>query len=424
MPEQPPKHYDRLLTNTLREKLSFFPIVQVVGPRQSGKTTLMLNLAREEGYNYFSLEDPSVMEDLKADSQHFLENHPRTIIDEAQLYPEITGLLQNIVDNLKEPFGQYVLTGSFDLTLSPRSKNSLAGRICTLELLPLAQAEFHGTKPNLLEDLFKEGIEFSPTHKTKESEIYDMLLQGGYPKLALIEEPKKRLSWLRSYAKALHQQDITPFGRIRVAHDPFQVLQKLARFATQKINVNHVANELNFDTRTVKNLVALYEDLYIIKMIPSFHSKTSLSFGSSQLQFIDSGLFALLQGTDLAALKRNRVLLGKLLETFVFGELAKLCNSIDEGHEISHWRHNHEVDFVLRQHGGLVVGIEIKASRKLLHLIPKGLRELQEHCGKNMINGIVLYLGDEYINMGNGMHQVPMSYLWSEDVLELFKIKD
>ena len=153
-------------------------------------------------------------------------------------------------------------------------------------------------------------------------------------------------------------------------------------------------------------------------MLPRYHKQSFSKPSEAQLQFCDSGLFALLRNLNINVLKKDRTLLGPLLETFVFGELAKLCNSHYEHHRLFHWRKERkcEVDFVIENPDRSIVGVEVKASRTILAAKEcKGLKALKEYCGDRMKNGILLYLGDKQINMGNGMYQLPISSLWEGD---------
>ena len=204
------KKYTRLIEKALQERLELFPIVQVVGPRQSGKTTLVRTLESKDNYSYFDLQLDKNRNLLMDDPLAFLDANTRTIIDESQIFPELTSTLLSVVDGRDSKPGQYVLTGSFDITQSPRSGDSLAGRICTLELLPLAQAEINTTTPVFLDEVFKDKIMFKLQDVPHEAASIDMMLTGGYPTLLRYQNHRQRKIWLDRYITSL-QSSRYPF---------------------------------------------------------------------------------------------------------------------------------------------------------------------------------------------------------------------
>ena len=393
--------------------------MQVTGPRQSGKTTLVRILEQEEDYPYFDLQIDKNLKLIRDDPFAFLEAYPKAIIDEAQVYPQLTGTLLPVVDGRGGVSGQYILAASYNITLSPLSKDTLAGRIGTVELLPLTQAEILGTKPVFLEEIFREKIMFKPAIMPNVDEIIGKILTGGYPKLLQYESKRTQKLWLKEYAESLQGKDIRPYARFRKTHNVTTHLTKLTEFATQKINVANIARELEIDQSTVINRVNLYEELHLIRMVPRFHKKTLGKPSEAQLQFIDSGLFALLKGLNIDILKQDRTNLGCLLETYVYGELAKYCNISNNEFKIYHWRGKRdvEVDFVIERGDGFLVGIEVKASKRPLSPSDfNGLRKMKDYCKERMKNGIILYLGDRQLTMSDGFIQLPVSSLWSGKV--------
>ena len=409
-------YYQRLLKNTVQQRLQEYPVVQIIGPRQAGKTTLVKVIAEEANYQYVDMLWQEAREFIEDNTQFFLTNNNKVIFDEAQVYPQLTGSLLSVVDR-RGSNGQYVLTGSFSLTRSPRSTENLAGRMCTLELLPLSQVEIRGSSSSFLEEVFSEDIRFDSLYSFTEQQIIEMMLQGGYPKLMQYTDKRKRNAWLRDYIVSIQQLDIKSFRRTRVAHEPTETLRKLAGFSTQNLDIGRIANDMAIDRRTVMNLVSTYEDLRLIRMLPRFHKQVASKKSQAQMQFVDSGLFSVLLDWGADNVQKDRTRLGILLETFVHGELAKLCNASEIDYRLYHWRGKNEVDFVIvNPDGGSVVGIEVKASSNSLSSKDcKGLLELKRHCGTQMKNGILLYLGNEHISMGSGIHQIPISFLWSDN---------
>lgn len=143
----------RLLEPRLRRLLQGFPAVFLAGPRQSGKTTLALKLAKEEGLAYRTLDDPTELAAARGDPRAYVEALPLpAVLDEVQRAPELFLPLKLRLDR-EGRTGALLLTGSANVLLLPRVADALAGRMALARLWPLAQAELQGGKgafPELL----------------------------------------------------------------------------------------------------------------------------------------------------------------------------------------------------------------------------------------------------------------------------------
>lgn len=144
--------YERFVERRAKEALSDTPVVLIVGPRRAGKTTLVRKMG-DAGCDYITLDDQTVLAAVQSDPTGFVRELDRAIIDEIQRAPELLLAIKKSVDEDYRP-GRFLLTGSANVLTSPRVADSLAGRIETIEMLPLARAEIEGNTPTFLERLF------------------------------------------------------------------------------------------------------------------------------------------------------------------------------------------------------------------------------------------------------------------------------
>ena len=185
--------FERLLTSTLQEAVQMFYAVALLGPRQSGKTTLLQMLFPE--YRYLNLEDPETLAKVQGDPKGYLDKPDSCwILDEAQEYPEIFSYLLSIIDKNKKK-GQFILSGSKNFTLLEQISQSLAGRVAILELLPLSYSE-----------LCSNSVYTPPS-------IWHLIYQGGYP--GVYAESMRIDLWYKSYVMTYLQLDVRQLIQVK-----------------------------------------------------------------------------------------------------------------------------------------------------------------------------------------------------------------
>lgn len=134
-----------------------------------------------------------------------------------------------------------------------------------------------------------------------------------------------------------------------------------------------------------------------------------------KLHFVDSGLLAALRGYSTVRLKADRELFGPVLEGFVFSELLKAISWSDQRVSLYHYRDKDqlEVDFVLENDGGQIVGVEVKAAASITRRDFAGLDRLASAAGKHFVQGIVLYNGEQTLSFADNLRAAPLACLWS-----------
>jgi len=188
--------YARLLEHRVRDALADTPVVLIIGPRRAGKTTMVRTIG-EDGQSYLTLDDQTVLAAARADPAGFIRGLDRATIDEVQRAPELLLAVKKSVDEDYRP-GRFLLTGSANVLTLPRVADSLAGRMETIRLLPLAQAEILGQKPTFLESLYA-GVLPRPNHQAIGDELVGLVLAGGYPEAISRASERRRQDWIQSY---------------------------------------------------------------------------------------------------------------------------------------------------------------------------------------------------------------------------------
>jgi uncharacterized protein len=391
------------------EALSDTPVVLINGPRQSGKTTLVRHLASDQR-PYFTLDDVTTAEAARSDPQGFIGRLNGAVIDEVQRAPELLMAIKLAIDSDRRA-GRFVLTGSADVLALPRVADSLAGRMEVLSLLPLAQSELAGTPGHWIDALFEALANDTqpqpPNHKRgvqeRRSALEQRVLCGGYPAALQRSSEARRLAWMRSYLQAIVQRDVRDLAAVDKLHRLPQLLRSLAQVCGQLCNYTQLGGTLGLDGKTVNRYITLLENLFLIRrVLPWSRNGMTRLVKTPKLQFLDSGLLCSLLGLRTATVERDRKAFGQALECFVYGELLRLASWSEESYELFMYRDKDqlEVDIVIVDSSGRIIGIEVKASAAVRQNDCTGLQRLAVQSGDHYLGGVVLYDGSEALPLG------------------------
>ena len=389
-------------------------IVAIVGPRQSGKTTLARRIAEDDGRAFVTLDDDQSRRFARDDPVGFVRGLQPAVIDEIQRAPDLILAIKREVDENPSP-GRFLLTGSVDLFKGTISPDSLAGRVETIELLPFSQAEIAGAgPPRFLDHAFAgdfPGIGGTGTS----ADLLDRIVAGGFPPALIRTTPARRRAWLNAYARALTERDVADIAPIERRNELVRLIQHTAVSTGQLLNMSGLGSHLGVDGKTVDRWLVLLERMFLLRRIPAWHNNNLKRLvRTPKLHFLDSGLLASLRRTDAAAIARDRQTLGPLLESFVFGELAKAMALDHDQTTVSHYRDKDgiEVDFILERSPGDIVGVEVKAAATVLPRDFRGLRRLRDVLGDRFVCGIVLYDGERIQRVSSRLFAIPVRLLW------------
>jgi predicted AAA+ superfamily ATPase len=398
----------------VRDALADTRIVALVGPRQSGKTTLARKIAADRGLGFVTLDDEQSRQFAHDDPSGFIRDLDRAVIDEIQRAPGLILALKKAVDEDSRP-GRFLITGSVDLFKGTISPDSLAGRVEAVELLPFSQAEIERRAPS---DFLVRAFDadFPPLAETgRTPDLIQRVVSGGYPEALARARPARRHAWLTAYARALTTRDVAEIAAVAKEAELSRLIDHAAVASGQTVNLSALASPLGVDGKTVDRWLTLLEQMFVVRRVRAWHrNDLKRLIKTPKLHFLDSGLLAALRRLTEKDIEGDRSKLGALLEGFVFSELSKIVGYGDHQISISHLRDRDEieVDFVLEQ-AGRVVGIEVKAAASVKPKDFHGLKRLQSATGRNFACGILLHDGDRIQRTGDRLFAMPVSQLWA-----------
>ena len=405
--------YPRFVRERIEEALSDTRVVLISGPRQSGKTTLAMDVAGDKT-PFLTLDDANVLRSAADDPVGFVRGLDRAVIDEVQRVPNLLLAIKNLVDDDKTP-GRFLLTGSANLMTIPKVADSLAGRMEVIRLLPLSQAEIGGARSNFIDRAFA-GEKPSADHMIVGEELVQTVLSGGYPEALSRKRWSRKQDWYHEYLDALVQRDVRDVAQIEQLSVMPRLLTVLAEHSGQLVNYSGIGAALDLNHVTTQKYVGVFESLYLVQTLrPWFTNRLKRLTKSPKLHFLDAGLLAAMRDVSPDMVKKDRTVFGPILETFVFSELRKIATWSAQRCSFAHFRDKdkNEVDIVLENRRGEVVGIEVKSSATASTADFAGMRKLAEACGGKFRQGILLYDHDKVVPFGESMFAAPLSSLWS-----------
>ncbi|GMR06738.1 MAG: ATP-binding protein [Gammaproteobacteria bacterium] len=331
----------RKLATKVRELATYYPVVVITGPRQSGKTTLCRATFPDKAY--VSLEALDVRDFAHNDPRGFLAEHTEgVIIDEVQHAPELLNYMQSEVDDRSDP-GRFILTGSQHFGLSQTISQSLAGRCGILVLLP----------PDL-----QELRAFS----TAPDELFTTLWQGAYPRIYDQGIPPQQ--WLADYVSTYVQRDVRQVINISDLHHFSGFLKLCAGRTAQEINLTSLGNDTGISHNTTRAWLSVLETSYIIQQLPAWHTNVRKQvIKAPKLHFLDSGLVCYLLGIREPEQLRHHPQRGAIFESWVAAEACKALVHNGEQPDLYHYRETRglEIDLILDR-GEQLDAIEVKSS--------------------------------------------------------------
>ncbi len=410
--------HPRFIERRIREALTDTPVVAINGPRQAGKTTLARFIA-SDGRDYITLDDATILDAARTDPSGFVRRLDRAIIDEVQRAPDLMLALKRAVDDDRRP-GKFLITGSANILTMKTARESLAGRMEVCTLLPLAHAEhLDMAEPTFLADAFAGRLP-APMMLVTGPDLIDTILAGGFPSALARGTPRRRRDWARAYIAAIAERDVRDLSSIDKPGEIPRLITVAAHRTAQLVNVATISNALGLARKTVESYLGLLEQLFLIRRLQPWHrNELSRLIKTPKLHFIDTGLLAASRALTIEKLLVDRSALGPLLETFVFAELLRLASWSDAALRFSHYRDKDqlEVDIVIENEGGDIVGVEVKASATVTRNDFRGLRRLAEATGAAFKLGVVLYDSDQPVAFGDKFLAAPISTLWSSSRL-------
>ncbi len=409
-------NYARWQVKNIESALRTRRVLLLAGPRQCGKTTLARNLGIENSF-YRTLDDATILAAAVNDPNGFIRHADNLmIIDEIQRASLLlTAIKQDVDEN--QAMGRFLLTGSANIQSLPNATESLAGRVHKIRLRPLSMGEICGKSADFIDNAFAEN--FSDAQNTSADKNYylELALRGGYPEILRFNNHREVRKWHRDYLDSLMERDLKDIANIKRKDSMLKLLEVLAAWSSKFMDVSAIGSSLSLSRPTLETYINALETLFLIERVRPW-SKTDYDRVSRQdkLFMTDTGLIASILNWNLEKVQLNGELNGKLLESFVFTQLAAIIDARENNYQLYHYRdrEKREIDFIVEDEDGNILGIEVKAGSAINKKHFQHLEWFKNNLIKNhKFTGIILYTGDKSLSFGNNLWAVPMNNLWA-----------
>jgi uncharacterized protein len=358
--------------NTLAKE---FPVVVLLGPRQSGKTTLAKMLFPK--YRYVSLEDPDVRSFAKQDPRGFLKQYDEFVIfDEIQRIPELFSYIQTHVDKINKE-GMFVLTGSHNYLLVEAITQSLAGRVGISTLLPFSVDEILSYKSKVLLD--------------------KIIFTGSYPRI--YDKNIRPTSFYASYLSTYVERDIKLLQNIGNGDDFLKFLKILAGRSGQILNVLEISEQTGIKQSQIKEWISALKAGYIIFELKPYHKNYNKRLvKKSKIYFYDTGLLCYLLGIKSEEQYNSHYYKGNIFENFIIANLMKVNFNYAINAEFYFWRDNHkkEVDLIIEV-GGKAKVVEIKSASTFRKEFLAGVDYINNLFKSDPKDSFLIYSGEKTV---------------------------
>lgn len=361
----------RTVLPLIEERIALKPVVLITGPRQCGKTTVCLEIAKKHGFGYVSLAEPAHRRAANDDPEYFLSAHPApVIIDEVQYAPVLFDSIEASVDRTRaegrEAEGMYILTGSQAYNLMEGVTQSMAGRVSIIEMSPLSLSEIHERKeiPFAVDPLLnnKRAAECPLTPE----DVFSLIVRGSYPELHAKKELKSS-TFYADYVSSYIERDVSQIINLK-DRSKFEAFLELAASLTgQELVYETIAKAVGVSAVTVKSWMGVLQAGGIVHLLQPYYerSATKRIVRHPKLYFCDTGLACYLSKVFDPATLRAGYLAGPMVETFMVNEIIKSYRNNGEEAGFYFYRDssNNEIDLVILRNGGLTL-VECKAGMR------------------------------------------------------------
>lgn len=414
----------RSVQRAVSERLDDAPVVRVSGPRAAGKTTTCVAELTRRGGSIVRLDDPDERLAVAADPAGYLSGmrHP-ILIDEYQRVPATLDVVKVDLSRAAPSPGRWLLTGSVSVEAVAGAAESLGGRLTDVVMGTLTVDERNDLpEPAFLARVLEEGPDYlsgwrSDTRRRDRPDLLTEAIRGGFPLVADRSTPAERRRGLDDWVNAAVIADGAAVGGVRNVEDLRRMLRLYgAATATVTPKDRPTADRLEINRRTVASYRDLLAGLYVTWDLPAFvpGNATGQVTKSAKLHVVDSGLAASLAGRDQPqALSRDPSYAGALLETMVANDLRVQASVLDMTPRLFHFREDsNEVDLVVENHDGRVVGIEVKLTSNPGERVLSGLRRLRRSSGSRWAGGVALCRVPAGRLTDDGLAVAPLDAVW------------
>ena len=408
---------DRRMEPLIDEAIDDARIVFVAGARQVGKTTLIRKLTRPDGprpMRELSLDDRATREAANSDPTGFVAGlSGPTFIDEIHRAPDLLLELKRAADDNTAP-GRFVITGSANVLASKRILDALPGRIDRLMLWPLAQTEIEAGNVNVVDALFAGAPPQIAGAPVGLADYADRIIAGGFPEARERISGRSRSRWFDGYLAGSLEHDLKELADVRRADDVEHLLRLLASQTANLFKADPVAGKLGMDHKTVQSYVGLLRQMHLIHQLPGWRPGLGARESTTPKMYAsDVALLCHLLGADERRLLADDQVKGKACETFIVNEVLKQASwAAVETRAYHYQRRDEDVDLILEDRAGDIVGLEVKTAATLTARDWRWLAKLRDARGSTFRAGVVVACVAQTTPLGDHLWALPYSALW------------
>lgn len=393
--------------------------VAILGARQVGKSTLLLDLA-ESDYpaQVITLDERATRAAAAADPTEFVARLKTPVaIDEAQRVPDLLLAIKERLDR-DNTRGQFLLTGSANILALPTVKDALPGRVDYMNLWPLSAAELAaGTNENFVDRLMRGAPPELDDAPLGRGAYAERIARGGYPE-AQGRGLRGLRSFFSSYLPSIVERDVADVANLRAPEALDRLLHVIAARTGGLASFQGMGVDLGLDKNTVHSYTRALENLFLVRALKPWHVNLGArQIKSPKLYIVDSGLLCYLLRANARRIETDDAVAGAAFESFAAMELLRLADVSEAEASLFHYRDKkgREVDIVLESGAGEIAGVEVKSAASVGRDDFAGLRRLRNKLDARFKAGVVLYTGERTLPFGDRIWAVPLAGLWGPD---------
>lgn len=388
-----------------------FKVLLITGSRQVGKSTLLKEKFFSD-YEYVVLDDYTELDLAKNDPSLFLKNHAiPLIIDEVQRVPELFLQLKYIADKSSEK-GKIILTGSQSYKLLQNVSDSLAGRICLIDMSSLSMREIKNINFDLPFLPTTEYIETRKTHLQSYDNLWKFIQRGSMPELH--DENIEWEPFYRSYVRTYLERDVAELINTKNLLKFNNFMKCLAARTGELLNYNSIARDVGVTLKTIQEWTSILESSGIIYLLHSYENNiTNRTVKTPKVYFMDTGLVCYLVGWSSANVAMNGAMNGALFENFVISEVIKsYYNSGNDVQNLYFYRDKdqHEIDLIIEK-DGFLYPVEIKKSARPNIDMAKHFSVLSKIPGKTVSTGCIICQCEKQHYLSENILALPIEFI-------------
>ena len=409
------KYIRRLIEDILRDRFENSKCTLVSGTRQVGKSTLLKHLY--SNFNYVTFDDLLFKNLATDDPKLFISNLPKpSILDGVQYTPNIFPYIKIECDNSNDN-GNYLLTGSQQMKIMKKAKESLAGRVSILELQTLCLREINNVDFNKHFIPTNEYISLREQKLTKYNNIWSIIHRGMYPEL--YRSNRNWIDFYSSYVKTYVERDVSEEINIKDEMTFTKFLICVASRTGQLLNKQNIADEVGVSAKTIDSWLSILEKTGLIYILEPYYSNhLTRAIKTPKIYFKDTGLACYLTRWTTPEALENGAMAGHMFETFVVNEIIKSFTNEGKEYQFNLFYYRgkdndvkeNEIDLIIEENG-ILYPIEIKKTANPTLSMAKTFKVLDKEIEKKRGQGAIICLYDKKILLKDDVVVMPIEYI-------------